>query len=177
MIIEKNTVVTLHYRLQEDDASGALVEETYGSDPLVFLFGVGQMLPEFESQIEGKKEGDSLSFGIKSEDAYGEEDPDALVKLPLDTFMIDGRLAEEMLVVGNPIPMSDQYGNQLVGIVMEVGEDGVLIDFNHPMAGQDLFFSVTIETVRQATPEEISHGHVHGPGGHDHGDGHHDHDH
>ncbi|MDZ4679087.1 MAG: peptidylprolyl isomerase [Saprospiraceae bacterium] len=168
MIIEKNTVVTLHYRLQEDDASGALVEETYGSEPLVFLFGAGQMLPEFESQLEGKKAGDALAFGIKSADAYGEEDPDALVKLPLDTFMIDGKLAEEMLVVGNPIPMSDQHGNQLVGIVMEVGDDGVLIDFNHPMAGQDLFFSVTIETIREATPEEISHGHIHGEGGHDH---------
>ncbi len=168
MIIEKNTVVTLHYRLQEGDASGALVEETYGSQPLVFLFGVGQMLPEFESQLEGKEEGAAFSFGIKSEDAYGEEDPDALVKLPLSTFEIDGKLAEEMLVVGNPIPMSDQNGNQMVGIVRAVEADGVVLDFNHPMAGQDLYFSVTVENVRKATLEEISHGHVHGEGGHHH---------
>ncbi len=168
MIIEKNTVVTLHYRLQEDDASGELVEETYGGEPLVFLFGVGQMLPEFESQLEGKEEGAAFSFSIKSEDAYGDEDPDALVKLPLSTFLIDGKLAEDMLVVGNSIPMSDQHGNQLVGVVKEVEEDGVLIDFNHPMAGQDLYFSVKVEAVRKATLEEIAHGHVHGDGGHHH---------
>lgn len=168
MIIEKNTVVTLHYRLQEDNASGEMIEETFGSEPLVFLFGVGQMLPEFENQLEGKEKGAAFGFGIKSADAYGEEDPDALVKLPLETFVVDGRLAEEMLVQGNPIPMSDQHGNQLVGIVKEVEEDGVLIDFNHPMAGQDLYFSVSIEEVRTATADEIAHGHVHGEGGHHH---------
>lgn len=168
MIIAKNTVVSLHYRLQEDDANGEMVEETYGGEPLVFLYGAGQMIPEFERQLEGKSAGENFSFGIKSEDAYGEFDPDAVVMLPLSTFEIDGKIAEDLLVPGRMIPMSDGQGNRLNGIVHEVHNDGVVIDFNHPMAGQDLYFTGVIESVRQATPSEVAHGHVHGPGGHHH---------
>jgi FKBP-type peptidyl-prolyl cis-trans isomerase SlyD len=168
MKIEKNTVVSLHYRLQETNATGELVEETHGSDPLVFLFGAGQMIPEFERQLAGKQAGDNFSFGIKSGDAYGEFDPDAVVLLPLSTFIVDGQLAEEMLMPGTRIPMSDGQGNSLTGQVEEVTEEGVVINFNHPMAGQDLYFTVAIESVREATASEISHGHVHGSGGHHH---------
>jgi FKBP-type peptidyl-prolyl cis-trans isomerase SlyD len=168
MIIEKNTVVSLHYRLQEENESGELVEETFGSDPLVFLYGAGQMIPEFERQLAGKKSGDNVAFGIKSADAYGEFNPKAVVMLPTETFVIDGKLAEDLLEPGKMIPMSDGQGNRLNGIVQEVTDEGVLIDFNHPMAGQDLYFTVQVESIRQATPEEIDHGHVHGPGGHHH---------
>ena len=168
MIIAKNTVVSLHYRLQEDNENGDMVEETFGSDPLVFLYGAGQMIPEFERQLEGKASGENFAFGIKSEEAYGEFNEEAVVLLPLDTFMVDGRIADELLVPGRMIPMSDGQGNRLNGMVQEVSEEGVVIDFNHPMAGQDLFFTGVVESVREATPEEISHGHVHGPGGHHH---------
>jgi FKBP-type peptidyl-prolyl cis-trans isomerase SlyD len=168
MIIAKNTVVSLHYRLQEDDANGELVEETFGSDPLVFLYGVGQMIPEFERQLAGKSAGDNFAFGISSQDAYGEFNPEALVELPLDTFVVDGRLAEEMLVPGRMIPMSDGQGNRLNGIVQEVHNNGVIIDFNHPMAGQNLYFTGIVESVRRAEQMEIEHGHAHGPGGHHH---------
>ncbi len=168
MTIEKNTVVSLHYRLQEDDASGELVEETFGSDPLVFLYGAGQMIPEFERQLAGKKSGDNFSFGIKSSEAYGEFNPEAVVMLPLETFVLDGQLAEDLLEPGRMIPMSDGQGNRMNGTVREVTEEGVLLDFNHPMAGQDLYFTVQVESIREATQDEISHGHVHGPGGHHH---------
>lgn len=168
MLIEKNTVVSLHYKLQESDENGELVEETFGSDPLVFLFGAGQMIPEFERQLFGKSDGDNFAFGIKSSDAYGDFDPDALVLLPMETFMVDGEVMEEVLVPGQMIPMADDQGNRLNGTVREVNNDGVVIDFNHPMAGQDLYFTGTIQSVRRATMEEIDHGHVHGPGGHHH---------
>ncbi len=168
MTITKNTVVSVHYRLQEDNATGELVEETFGSDPLVFLFGAGQMIPEFERQLEGKKIGDNFSFGIKSAEAYGEFNPEAVVMLPTETFVVDGKLAEDLLVPGNMIPMSDGRGNRMNGVVQEVSEEGVTLDFNHPMAGQDLFFTVQVEAIRDASEEEISHGHVHGPGGHHH---------
>jgi FKBP-type peptidyl-prolyl cis-trans isomerase SlyD len=168
MTIEQNTVVTLHYRLQADNAQGELIEETFGSDPLVFLYGAGQMIPEFERQLAGKNEGDQFAFGIASGDAYGEFDADAVAMFPLESFVIDGKLATEMLSIGNRIPMSDNEGNRLVGVVTEVSQEGVMLDFNHPMAGQDLFFSVAIESIREATPGEIEHGHVHGPGGHHH---------
>ncbi len=168
MIISKNTVVSLHYRLQKDNENGELVEETYGSDPLVFMQGVGQMIPEFERQLEGKSSGENFAFGIKSEDAYGGFDPEAVILLPLSTFEVDGKIAEDLLVPGKAIPMSDGQGNRLTGVVQEVKQNGVVLDFNHPMAGQDLYFTGVIESVRQATNDEIEHGHVHGPGGHHH---------
>lgn len=165
MQIKKNTVVSLHYRLQKDNAEGDLVEETFGSDPLVFLYGAGQMIPDFEANLAGKGEGDAESFGIKAENAYGTVNPEAIVPLPKSTFVIDGKLAEDLLVVGKSIPMSDDQGRRMMGLVKEVKDEEVILDFNHPMAGQDLFFSVEIQSVRKATEEEVSHGHVHGPGG------------
>ncbi len=168
MLIEKNTVVSVHYKLQEDDAAGEMIEETFGSEPLVFLYGTGQMIPEFERNLEGKQEGDEFAFGIKSAEAYGEWDEEAVVMLPISNFVIDGRLAEDLLQPGKMIPMSDQEGNRLVGIVREVTEEGVVLDFNHPMAGQDLYFTGTVNSVRRAELAEIAHGHVHGAGGHQH---------
>ena len=168
MIIEKNTVVTVHYKLQRDDAKGDLIEQTHGTQPLVFLYGAGQMIPEFERQLAGKKKGDALSFGIDHKDAYGVVQDEAVVPIPKTSFMVDGKLAEEYLEVGKTIPMSDQSGRQLMGKVLEVQENAVVVDFNHPMAGVDLYFSVDVEDVRAATTSEIEHGHVHGPGGHQH---------
>lgn len=168
MVIDKNTVVSLHYRLTENDVLGELVEETFGSEPLVFLYGAGQMIPEFERQLAGKSAGDNFAFGIKAEDGYGAPDPDAVVLLPTSTFEVDGELDKEMLEIGTVIPMSDDQGNRLNGTVVEVNEEGVVIDFNHPMAGVNLFFTGTIDSLRAATETEIEHGHVHGPGGHHH---------
>ena len=168
MVIEKNTVVTVHYKLQKDDANGDLIEQTHGSEPLVFLFDVGQMIPKFEEQLAGKQKGDALQFGIGHKDAYGPIQDEAVVPIPISTFMVEGKLEEELLVPGKTIPMSDESGRQLIAQVMEVKENEVIMDFNHPMAGVDLFFSVDVEEVRAATASELEHGHVHGPGGHDH---------
>ncbi len=168
MVIEQNIVVSLHYRLTVSDVLGELVEETFGSEPLVFLYGAGQMIPEFERQLTGKASGDQFSFGIKSEEAYGAHDPNAVVQLPLSTFEVDGEVDQEMLKIGTIIPMSDDQGNRLNGMVKEVSSEGVMLDFNHPMAGTDLYFTGTVESLRAATPTEVEHGHVHGPGGHNH---------
>lgn len=168
MKIDKHKVVTLHYKLQEKSAEGDLVEETFGGDPLVFLYGAGAMIPKFEEELAGKEEGDNFAFGIESQDAYGEYNPDAIAPVPTEAFVVDGKLAEDLLQVGRVIPMRDQEGNQLLGTVMEVGEQQVKMNFNHPMAGVDLYFSGRIEGVRDATEEEVAHGHVHGKGGVEH---------
>lgn len=168
MVIDKNKVVTLHYKLQEGSSKGNLIEETHGKEPLVFMYGVGQMIPEFERQLAGKKEGDSFAFGIESGDAYGEYDPQAIVTIPKNSFVIEGELATDLLKVGKVIPMRDGDGNQLLGTVKEIRDEEVLMDFNHPMAGVDLYFTGNIEDIREATPSEVEHGHVHGPGGHQH---------
>ena len=168
MLIKKNSVVTLHYKLQANNAEGEIIEETFNSDPLTFLFGHGQMIPDFESNLEGRTIGDKHSFGIASADAYGEINPEAVVDLPIDTFIVDGELASDLLIEGKSIPMSDDQGNRLMGTIKKVGDQDVTVDFNHPMAGQDLYFSVQIEAIREATSSEMAHGHVHGPGGVEH---------
>lgn len=169
MIIDKNKVVTLNYKLQQDDANGELVEETFGGQPLVFLYGAGQMIPEFENQLAGKKAGDDLAFGIKSADAYGEHNPDAIVSVPKAALGIETEAeADEVLQVGRVLPLRDQQGRQFTGVVTAVDAQNVTLDLNHPMAGVDLYFTVKVENVREATPSEIEHGHAHGPGGHSH---------
>ena len=165
MQIEKNCVVSVHYRLQADNNAGKLIEETFGREPLTFLFGAGQMIPDFEKNLLGKSKGDQHAFGIKSENAYGSVNPQAVVRLPLETFVVEGKLATELLVVGKTIPMSDDQGRRLQGTIKVIGEKEVTVDFNHPMAGQDLYFTVEVQDVRAATKSELEHGHVHGPGG------------
>ncbi len=168
MQISDHTVVSLHYTLREGTAEGEVIESSFEGDPLTFLFGVGSMLPGFESNLEGKKAGDDFAFGLEAAEAYGLIDETAIVQLPIETFMIDGRIATEILEPGRVIPMADAEGNRLMATIKEVGTEAVLVDFNHPMAGEDLYFTGTIQSVRQATPSEIEHGHVHGPGGHHH---------
>ncbi|MBR9923236.1 MAG: peptidylprolyl isomerase [Bacteroidetes bacterium] len=169
MVIDENKVVTLHYKLQRDNENGELVEETFGSKPLVFLYGTGQMLPEFEKQLAAKAVGEEVAFGLKSTDAYGEYNPEAVVSVPKAALGIESEAdAEKILVVGNTLPLRDQQGRNFTGIVKEVDPQNVTLDLNHPMAGVDLYFSVKVEDVRPATESELEHGHVHGPGGHQH---------
>jgi FKBP-type peptidyl-prolyl cis-trans isomerase SlyD len=168
MIISKNKVVTVTYQLHEGSANGHVVEETSADEPFVFLFGGGNLLPDFEANLNGLKEGDSFQFNIDSNNAYGEADPSAVVELPLSIFVIDGQIAGDLLQIGNVVPMRNDQGHLLHGKVVSIGANEVMMDFNHPMAGKDLFFSGTVLSVREASPTEIEHGHVHGADGHHH---------
>ena len=103
-----------------------------------------------------KEAGDKVSFTLAPADGYGEIVPEAIVDLPKNIFMIDGKLAEEMLFVGNQIPMSDSQGNRMLGVVKEVAEETVKMDFNHPMAGKTLNFDVEVVEVRDVTPEDLA---------------------
>ncbi len=168
MNISNNQVVTLHYRLHEDNTEGELLEETYGSDPLSFIFGVGMMLPTFESFLQNKTAGDKVSFVLEPEEAYGYYEEEAVVAIPIANFQDEGgNLDTEKVRAGAPLSMHDQEGRSYHGVVEEVREDSVIVDFNHPMSGRTLHFSVDILEVRPATESELDHGHVH-PGGHDH---------
>lgn len=167
MNIGNQKVVSITYKLQEGNKSGVVVQEVDNKEPFVFLFGAQQVLPDFEVNLKDKVVGDAFEFGIQSDSAYGPVDENAIVNLPRTMFEADGKLGE-MVKVGSFLPMKDQEGNPLQGLVLEIEKEHVRMDFNHPMAGKDLFFSGEVIDVRDATSEEIDHGHVHGPGGHQH---------
>ncbi len=168
MIAGKDKVVTLLYQLRKDSKAGDLIEETPKEKPFVFLFGIGQLLPEFEQNLNGLKSGDNFSFGITSENGYGNVNPEAIVDLDKNIFVIDGKLAEDLLVVDKVITMRNEEGQPMNARIVEVKEEHVKVDFNHPMAGINLHFTGEVMEVREATAEELDHGHVHGPGGHHH---------
>lgn len=167
MEIAKNTVVTINYKLQESDTDGEIIQEVKDEEPFAFLFGHDQVLPPFETNLVGKTKGTAFEFGIKSEDGYGPRDEQAVADLPINIFMKDDKLMD-YVQLGSYLPMNDQDGNQLQGLVLEINDETLKMDFNHPMAGLDLFFSGEVIDVREATAEELDHGHVHGPGGHQH---------
>ena len=168
MQIKNNSVVSLSYILKQDDANGAVIEVAKDSEPLVFLYGAGNMIPKFEENLGALKTGDSFEFTLTSADAYGEFESDAIIDLDKEIFSVDGQIDEEMLAIGSIIPMRDNQGHMLQGKVVEVTADAVRMDFNHPMAGKNLHFTGVILEVREATADELSHGHVHGDGGHHH---------
>jgi FKBP-type peptidyl-prolyl cis-trans isomerase SlyD len=161
MIIEENKVVSLTYELRVNDEKGEIVEKVEKKAPLTFLFGHNNLLPDFEAKIDGLKKGDPFSFNLEPEKAYGQVSNEAIVDLPKNIFEVDGKIDENLLKEGNTIPMQDNSGNRLNGIVMEIGDESVKMDFNHPLAGDTLYFKGEVAEIRNATEEEISHGHVH----------------
>ena len=161
MVIEKNKVVSLTYELRANDKTNDVVEKVDNDRPLTFLFGNQNMLPTFEEQLSGLKCGDKFDFMLSAEEGYGPVDDRAIVELDKQIFMADGEERNDLLFVGNSIPMRDSNGNRLDGRVMEIGAEKVKMDFNHPMAGNSLFFSGEIVDLRQASDEEIEHGHIH----------------
>jgi FKBP-type peptidyl-prolyl cis-trans isomerase SlyD len=170
MIVEKNKVVELKYELYvgQGDGNEELFEKTDESHPLTFLFGSGNLLPDFENNVSGKTTGDTFDFQIPYDNAYGDYEEEKVMYLPKTAFSVDGKVDHSMLKVGKVIPMQDQEGNHFQGEIINVDADKVEMDFNHPLAGLDLHFKGEVLSVREATAEEISHGHVHGKGGHHH---------
>lgn len=159
-----NKAIAVEYNLHKDTATGELIESTEGKEPLAFLSGLGQMIPEFEANVADLKEGDTFSFGIKSENAYGTRKEEAVIELAQDMFMNEGKLIPEV-VVDNILPLQDQNGNVIPGKILAINEETVTVDVNHLLADQDLHFTGKVIEVRDATAEELEHGHVHGANG------------
>ncbi len=162
MKIEKLKVVSVTYDLRTDGFEGQIIESATEENPLKFIFGIDMMLPAFEAQLEGLEQGDTFQFKLAADDAYGQPNAENILDIPIDAFNDEnGKRQEELLKVGNVIPMQDNEGNQFYGEITEIGENSVKMDFNHPMAGKDLYFIGKVIEVRDATPEELDHGHVH----------------
>lgn len=160
MTISNEKVVSLIYQLRVDDKNGDIVETVQEERPFVFLYGAGNMLPTFESNLNGLKAGEKFEFQIACDDAYGQASEEAVVELPKNIFEVNGKIDEGLLEPGNVIPMQSQDGQKLNGVVVEVQESVVVMDFNHPLAGDNLFFEGHILEVREATAQELKQGYA-----------------
>ncbi len=160
MQIEKNKVVSIHYTLKNDE--GQIMDTSDGRDPLVFIHGNGGLISGLETELNNKKTGDKFEAIISPENAYGMYNEEAIHQVPLSGFQGDDELKEGMQVqLEGPDGVS-------IAAVTKIEGDQVTLDLNHPMAGKTLHFSIEVMDIRDATKEELSHGHVHGPGGHHH---------
>lgn len=156
MKVENNKMVSLVYELRETGPEGKVIETLDESRPLRFVFGSGRLLPDFEKNINSLSVGDDFGFSLSQENAYGERREDMIIDIPVSAFMRDGAVDYEICKVGNVVPMVDTEGHQLSGIINEISDTTVRMDFNHPMAGVDLFFTGKIIDVREATEEELT---------------------
>jgi FKBP-type peptidyl-prolyl cis-trans isomerase SlyD len=172
MIIEGKKVVSVSYTLSTPGTlidTETVVEKTDPDVPLVWLYGTGSMIPDFEKNLQGKKAGDLFDFRITAENGYGLYEESHVAMIPLDAFRgQDGTIDTSMVKLDNVLPMMDNQGNHLQGVVKEISLTEVKMDFNHPMAGKALHFTGKVIDVRVPSAEELEHGHVHGEGGHHH---------
>lgn len=161
MTIKENSVVTMHYELK--DSQGEVLDSSAGQDPLVYLHGASNIIVGLEEQLEGKKVGDTISATVQPEKGYGMPVEALIQQVPSEAFGDE----IEKIEVGMRFQAETEQGPVPV-VVTAVEEGTVTVDGNHPLAGKELHFECSISDVRDASEEEISHGHVHGPGGHQH---------
>lgn len=163
MQIEDNKVVAFHYTLSE---SGHALESSQGKSPMVYLHGHNNMMPALEKEMIGKTVGDAFSVTLTPEQAYGVRKEGQEQKVPLKHLQGPAAKSKKWQA-GMMATIHTEQGQHQV-TVTKVGKFSATVDFNHPLAGKTLTFDVAIEDVRDATPDEQSHGHAHGPGGHHH---------
>lgn len=160
MKVAENTVVQFHYALSEGDQA---VESSFGREPLAALIGASGIIPGLEAALMGRETGDRFEVTIPPEKAYGERHDQLVQRVPRKRFSGSGHLQP-----GVQIMIETNQGRRMA-TVAKVGVTVVDLDLNHPMAGKTLTFDIEVVDVREASTEEIEHGHAHGPGGHDHG--------
>jgi FKBP-type peptidyl-prolyl cis-trans isomerase SlyD len=156
--IKHDSVVTFNYTLKGD--GGEVIDSSAPGEPLAYLHGHGNLVPGLERELEGKNAGDQLTVKVLPADGYGEHSKDLIQKVPRRSLK-----GISKITVGMRLHAQTEQGPRAVTVTNVTG-DMVTIDANHPLAGQNLNFEIGIVAVRDATAEELSHGHVHGPGGH-----------
>ena len=161
MRIEKGRVVDIDYSLHLGD--GNVVDKSEPGEPLTYLQGEGDIVPGLESALEGAQVGDRRQVVVAPVDGYGEHDPRGIQRVPRQAYPADFQPQ-----VGMELSAQGPDGDEVAFVIQRVEPDAVTIDLNHPLAGKTLHFDVTVREVRAATPDELEHGHVHGPEGHEH---------
>lgn len=158
--ISVNKVVSLAYVLRDDD--GEIIDQSETGSPLLYLHGAQNIVPGLEEQLEGVAEGESVKATVSPEKGYGPRIGEAQ-DVPRNLFPDDAELTAGMQVVAH-----DDDGRQIPFFITGITDDTITVDPNHPLAGETLHFEVTVQSLRDATEEEIAHGHPHGSGGHHH---------
>lgn len=161
MTIKQNSVVTMHYELK--DSEGEILDSSNGQEPLVYLHGAQNIIVGLEEQLEGKQAGDKLTAQIEPEKGYGMPVDALIQQVPVSAFGDEIKNIE----IGMRFQADTEQGPVPV-VVTAVENEMVTVDGNHPLAGKQLHFDISITDVRDASQEEMDHGHVHGPGGHQH---------
>jgi FKBP-type peptidyl-prolyl cis-trans isomerase SlyD len=161
MQIARHKVVTIDYTLMDDD--GNVLDRSDSGEALTYLHGAHNIIPGLETALEGRTMGDSFSVTVSPEHAYGLRDNSKVQNVPREMFQDTAQIRQ-----GDRYQATGQSGEQLIITVVEVNAEHVTVDGNHPLAGRTLHFDVDVKEVRDATAEEVAHGHVHGPGGHSH---------
>ncbi|WXU00867.1 MAG: FKBP-type peptidyl-prolyl cis-trans isomerase SlyD [Catillopecten margaritatus gill symbiont] len=157
MVVKQDMVVEMHYTIKND--AGDVLDTSKDQEPMPFLQGHGNIVPGLEKAIEGLKVGESCNVSVEAKDAYGEYHDEGVQEIPMEALQ-----GVPDLKVGMELQSQDENGNPFIVVVKEIGSDVVTVDANHPLAGQTLHFDVSIENVREATKEELDHGHIHAHG-------------
>ena len=160
MIAEKDKVVTFHYTLK--DSEGEQMETSLEKEPMTYLHGANNIISGLEKAMEGHAVKDTFSVTVEPEEAYGVRNENNIQRVPLKRLKNLGKIS-----VGQILTLQTNQG-QVQVTVLKVGRFNVDVDGNHPLAGEQLTFDVEITDIREASEEELEHGHVHGPGGHQH---------
>ncbi len=160
MKIENKKAVAMHYTLT--NAGGEELDSSKGKDPLHYLHGFGNIIPGLEEELVGKEKGDKISVSVPPEKGYGVRNDQNMLQVKKDQFE-----GVDDIKIGMEVQTQGEHGLQMF-VVTKVFGDTVILDGNHPLAGETLNFDVEVMDVRDATEEELEHGHVHGPGGHHH---------
>lgn len=157
MKISANKFVAVTYDLYVGEGEEReLMEKATREVPLKFIYGTGSMIQAFEDALMGLESGAAFDFTITPENAYGEYNEDYVLDLPKNIFEVDGKFDSEMIQEGNTVPMMDSNGNRMNGSVLEVRDDVVVMDFNHPLVGETLHFKGEVIDVHEPTAEEIA---------------------
>lgn len=159
--IAAGKVVGFHYTLRND--AGEVVDSSDGVDPLTYMHGAGSIVPGLENALAGKTEGDAFTVVVPPTEGYGVRNEGMVHEVPRSQFPPDVEIE-----AGMQFGAQGPDGQAVPVWVAAVTDEAVTVDFNHPLAGQQLHFEITVASVRDATAEEVEHGHAHGPGGHDH---------
>jgi FKBP-type peptidyl-prolyl cis-trans isomerase SlyD len=160
MTVEKNTVVSIAYTLKDD--TGEVLDTSDGQEDLQYLHGHENIVAGLEEKLEGRSVGDSIQASVTPEKGYGVRNDQLVFQMARD------RLPEGELELGTQFAAQDKDGSQQIVTVVEIGDENVTLDANHPLAGQTLHFDVTVNGIREASEIEREHGHVHQPGHHHH---------